>query len=312
MNETTSPTWFQRIAESVRRDPLSALLFAAVVGTLVYFFGIVPLFADRRLSAFSWAWEAWNPETNYEHAKLIPLVVLGLLWYDRKKFAGAATEGSPWGWLFLAIGLFLFWIGARTVQARFALAALPFTLFGSVLYLFGRRLARVALFPIAFLFFMVPLNFITQATVRLQFLETAIASAICNLLGVHVETVGTMVNSADNAFRFQIDEGCSGIHSLMAIAMLAAVYGHFTFDRLWKKIVIFASALLFAIIGNAGRLVSIFVAAKFFGQDLAGGPYHAVSGYLSFPFALLAMVLLGKLLKVPQQAVQPAPVTSHQ
>jgi len=312
MNQPTTRTWFQGITEAVRREPVSALLLATIVVTLVYFFGIVPLFADRRLSAFGWAWQAWNPETNYEHAKLVPLVVLGLLWYDRKKFAGAATEGSPSGWLFLAIGLFLFGIGARTVQARFALAALPFTLFGSVLYLFGRRFARVALFPIAFLFFMVPLNFITQATVRLQFLETAIASATCNLLGIHVETVGTMVNSADNAFRFQIDEGCSGIHSLMAIAMLAAVYGHFTFDRLWKKIVIFAAALLFAIIGNAGRLVSIFVAAKFFGQDLAGGPYHAISGYLSFPFALLAMVLLGMLLKGRRQPVQPGPVTSYQ
>src|ERR1700724_1677743 len=136
MNDTATPTWFDRVNEFVRRDPLSALLLAAIAGTLVYFFGIVPLFADRRLSAFGWAWQAWNPETNYEHAKLVPLVVLGLLWYDRKKFAGAATEGSPWGWLFLAIGLFLFGIGARTVQARFALAALPFTLFGSVLYLF--------------------------------------------------------------------------------------------------------------------------------------------------------------------------------
>jgi exosortase len=145
---------------------------------------------------------------------------------------------------------------------------------------------------------MVPLNFITQATFRLQFLETGIASRICNFIGIHVHRIGTVVNSTDNRFRFEIDEGCSGIRSLMAIAMISAVYAHFTQDRLWKKLAIFAASLLFAVIGNAGRLVSIFAVARFFGQDLAGGPYHAISGYLSFPFAIAAMVLFGMLLNI--------------
>ncbi|HST31159.1 MAG TPA: exosortase/archaeosortase family protein [Chthoniobacterales bacterium] len=305
MTDQTRKAW--SLVDAIRREPISAFLYSAIAGTLIYFFGIVRLFSDRQRSVFYWAWEAWNPETNYEHAKLIPLAVLGLLWYDRKRILNAQVGSSRSGWIFLGVGLFLFLIGARTVQARFALAALPFILFGMVLYLYGRQIARITLFPIAFLFFMVPLNFVTQATVRLQFLETAVSSAVCNLIGIHVETLGTVVNSADNTFHFQVDEGCSGIHSLMAIAMLAAIYGHFKFDRLWKKFAIFVAALLFAIIGNAGRLVSIFVAAKFFGEDLAGGPYHAISGYLSFPFALAAMVLFGMLLNIRHRNLQPVP-----
>jgi exosortase len=310
MTEPATPTWFNRVNDFVRREPLIAFLAGTLVATFVYFFGVAALFSDHRLSVFGWAWQAWNPETNYEHAKLVPLVVIGLLWYERRKISDALEEGSNWGWLFIGIGLGLFWIGARTVQARFALTAVPVILFGIVLYLFGKRVARLALFPIAFLFFMVPLNFVTQATVRLQFLETAIASAVCNAIGIHVQTVGTMVNSADNSFAFQVDEGCSGIHSLMAIAMLSAIYGHFVFKHLWKKLLIFAAALLFAVIGNAGRLVSIFAAAKFFGQDLAGGPYHAISGYLSFPFAMIAMVVFGMVLNWHRKNVEPITVTS--
>jgi len=284
--------------EWAKRNPSGLLLLFTIVVTFVYFFGVVPLFADRLFSAFGWAWLAWNPETNYEHAKLIPLIVIGLLWYDRKKIFNAETGSSAWGWVFLGAGLLLFLVSARTVQARFALAALPLILFGVVLYVWGKSVARVMLFPIAFLFFMVPLNFLTQATVRLQFLETAIASAVCNLIGIHVNTLGTVVNSADSSFHFEIDEGCSGIHSLMAIAMLAAIYGHVTQDKLWKKLAIFAAALLFAVIGNAGRLVSIFAMGRWFGQDLAGGPYHNISGYLSFPFAIGAMVLFAKLINI--------------
>jgi len=291
-------SWPQFAFDWIRFNPLSAALLFTIIATFIYFFGFLHLFSVGSESTAVWAWRAWNPETNYEHAKLIPLIVVFLVWYDRQRLKNAPISSSRWGWLFIGFGLFLFFAGARTIQARLALTALPFLLFGVVLYVWGKSVARILLFPIAFLLFMVPLNFLTQATAKLQLVETGIASAICNLIGIHVNSVGTVVQAADNAFHFEVDEGCSGIRSLMAIAMLSAIYGHLTQDRLWKKLAIFAAAVVFAIIGNAGRLVSIFAVGRFFGQDLAGGPYHIISGYLSFPFAIAAMLLFGKLLNI--------------
>ena len=105
---------------------------------------------------------------------------------------------SKWGWLFIAVGIFLFFAGARTLQGRIALTAFPIILFGIVLYGWGKDVARIVLFPIAFLLFMVPLNFLTQATMKLQFIETGAASAICNFLGIGVYAVGTTINAANN------------------------------------------------------------------------------------------------------------------
>jgi exosortase len=292
-------------SRTLREPAVLALLFA-IVATLVYFFGFERLFTNGRLSTAVWAWQAWTPETNYEHAKLIPLIVAFLVWHDRDKLKRATVGSSGWGWLVLGFGLFLFVAGARTLQARLSLTALPFVLFGLVLYVWGRAVARVLLFPIAFLLFMVPLNFLTQATVPLQFFETRVASGICNVIGIHINSLGSVMTAADNSFRFQVDEGCSGIRSLMAIAMISAIYGHLTQDRLWKKLVIFSAAIVFAIIGNAGRLVSIVLVARCFGQDLAGGPYHAMSGYLSFPFALGAMVLFGRLINLKPAGIRQA------
>ena len=289
---------FEAMRDWAKRDPVAALLLLTIVATLVYFLGFVRLFVNGSASTLVWAWQAWTPETNYEHAKLIPFIVVAMVWYDRDKLRSAPVSSSAWGWLFIGLGLFLFFTGARTLQARLALTALPFLLFGIVFYVWGKAVARILVFPIAFLLFMVPLNFLTQATAKLQLVETGAASMICNFIGIHVNAVGTIVQAGDNAFHFEVDEGCSGIRSLMAIAMLSAIYGHYTQDRLWKKLAIFAAAILFAIIGNAGRLVSIFAVARFFGQDLAGGPYHIISGYLSFPFAIAAMLLFGKLLNV--------------
>jgi exosortase len=308
------PSWSRELRELFvvarewcGRNPTAALLCVALVATLVYFFGFVRFFATGTLSTFVWAWQAWNPEINYEHARLIPLIFVFLVWTSRNKLKNAPLGSSRWGWLFIGIGLFLFFAGARTVQARFALTALPFLLFGGVLYVCGKAVARVLLFPIAFLFFMVPLNFLTQSTVKLQLLETGVATAVCRLFGLGVYRLGTVISAANDAFRFQVDEGCSGIRSLMAITMLSAIFAHFTQDRLWKKLTIFAAAIVFAIIGNAGRLVSIIVIARLFGQDLAGGPYHIISGYLSFPFAIAAMYLLGRLLNLKTVIVRSPP-----
>jgi exosortase len=282
----------------LRNHPLPTFLGAAVLAILVYFFGFLPLFSGARLSTFRWAWQAWNPETNYEHAKLIPLITAFLIWHSREQLRAAPIGSSRWGWAFIGFGWFLYFAAARTLQARLALTALPFLLFGIVLYLWGGKVGRILLFPIAFLLFMVPLNFLEQATSNLQFIETGAATAICNMIGIHVYSVGTTINASNEAFHFQVDEGCSGIRSLMAIAMLSAIYGHLTQNRLWKKLLIFAAAIVFAIIGNAGRLVSIMVVARLFGQETAGGPFHAISGYLSFPFAIAAMLLFGKLLNL--------------
>ena len=306
MTPTTasSPTWPSRINNWAKDDRLSAVLLAAITATLAYAFGIMPLFRNGEMSTFRWAWQAWNPETNYEHAKLIPLIVAFLVWHARDQLRAAHLGSSRWGWLFIGIGLALLLLGARTVQGRVTLTALPFLLYGLVLYGWGRDIARVLFFPIAFLLFMVPLNFLAQATVPLQFLETGAASFVCNLIGIGVQAVGTTINATNGAFRFQVDEGCSGIRSLMAIAMLAAIYGHLTQNRWWKKLALFAGALIFAIIGNAGRLVSIMVVARLFGQDIAGGTYHSLSGYLSFPFAIGAMLLFGTLLNGRQSRLR--------
>ncbi len=280
-----------------------------LVAVLAYFFGFLRLYGDRLNGLWStavWAWHVWIPRNNYEHAKLIPLIVAFLVWHDRDRLRSAPVSSSIWGWLFIGIGLFLFFAGARTLQARLALTALPLLIFGAVLYGWGPKVARVLLFPIAFLLFAVPLNFLTQATMKLQFIETGAASAFCNLIGISVYSLGTTINAANEAFHFQVDEGCSGIRSLMAIAMLSALYGHFTQNRLWKKLAIFTAAIVFALIGNAGRLVSIMVVAKLFGQNLAGGPYHEISGYLSFPFAIGAMILFGKLLNLGSRDQAPA------
>jgi exosortase len=273
-------------------------LLIAVAATLYYFFGVLRIY--QGLPIDHWAWARYAPQYNFEHGKLVLPIFAVLVWIHRDEIVRAKKAGCNQGLIWVALGCLIFAVGARTLQGRVGMAAGPLLLYGIVLYVWGKEVARILLFPIAFLVFMIPVSAIEQATSNLQFLETGIAKAVCGMIGIPLYTVGTTLRPVDQSFGgFEIAEGCSGIRSLMAMVMITAIYVHLTQDKLWKMIVILLFSTVFAIIGNAGRIISIFIVAKLFGSNIAGGAYHEISGYVSFPIALGAMLLFSKLLDLP-------------
>lgn len=290
-------------SEGPKLEPLAVLLLLTIGATLVYFYGFVPLFvrgafANGISSAAAWAWQAWTPAMNQEHSKLVPLISLGLLWYHRDAIRKVPKQGSNAGLVFLAAGVVLFLLGARCLQPRFALASVPFVVYGTVLYLWGKHVARIVLFPCAFLIFMIPVAAIEQGTFRLQFIITSSIGFLSNLVGIHIQALGTTLTAADGSFNFEIAEGCSGIRSLTAMAMITTIFVHLTQDRFWKKIVIFGFSIIFAIVGNIGRIFTVILVAKFINPKLAAGIYHEYSGFVFFPIALSAMFFFSKLISL--------------
>lgn len=279
----------------VQKNPLQSVLLVALAGVFVYFYGNVRLWSGGDQSTAAWAWSAWNPEGNQEHGKLVVPAVLFLVWYHRRQLAEAPKQGSNWGLLFVAAGVAAFVVAARTVQARLAIVALPFLLFGAIYYLWGRRMARILLFPCALLIFAVPFGALEQATFQLQFVITGIVGTLSHFFGIRIEAVGTTLSAADDSWNFDIAEGCSGIRSLMAMTMITALYVHLTQDKLWKKILIFCASAIFAIIGNAGRIFTIVLVAKYWDPKIASGMYHDYSGFIFFPIALAAMLAFGAM-----------------
>lgn len=286
------------------RNPLQALLLCAILGALVYFFGFLKIFVNGSHSAATWAWESWNGAGDQEtdgsmtHANFVPLIALWLAWNHREKLALAPKAGWNLGLLAVVLGGFVFVASARTLQPRLALLSLPFLLVGIIAFLWGRPTARILLFPCAFLVFTIHSAFLEQATFRLQFIITGMVGVLANLIGLQIAAVGTTLTAADGTFNFEIAEGCSGVRSLIAMTMLTAVYVHLTQTELWKKLAIFSASIVFAIIGNIGRIFTVLLVAKFIDKDIAGGIYHDYSGFIFFPFALGAMIGFSKLLNM--------------
>lgn len=291
VSDTARASW-----DWIRNHPAQAFLLAAILGTFAYFYGFLPLYAGLPIA--EWAWIRWEPEYNQEHSKLVPAVFLFLVWYHREALLKARKEGSNWGLLAIGLGALFFILGARSLQARLALAGLPLLLWGTILFVWGKQVARILAFPCAFLVFLIPLSAIEQTSFRLQFIITGIVESMSGLLGIKVYAVGTTLRAVDGSWGFDISEGCSGIRSLIAMTMITAIYVHIVEKQLWKKMTIFSMSLLFALIGNVGRIFTIIIIARLGFPEFAGGLYHDYSPFIIFPFSLAAMVLTSKLLNI--------------
>lgn len=280
----------------MRTQPVQALFLATILGTLAYFYLFLPLYTGLPIG--TWAWLRYLPEYNQEHSKLIPAVFLFLLWYHRDALSKTEKKGSNWGLIPIALGIILYVVAARALQARLAIAALPFLFSGTLWFLWGKEVARILLFPSAMLIFLVPLGAIEQMSFRLQFIITGIVETLSGLFGIKVYAVGTTLRAVDGSWGFDISEGCSGIRSLIAMVMITGVYVHIVEKELWKKFTIFSLSILFAILGNAGRIFTIIIIAKLGFPDFAGGLYHDYSGFVFFPIAIGFMLLASKLLNL--------------
>lgn len=308
--------WCKTFGRWATANPICLVLLFGVTGVIVYFFGFLQLFANASQSIWRWAWLRFLPQYNQEHSKLIPFFILFLAWYHRKEIADARKKGSNLGLLVIAAGLVCYIVGARALQPRVSLFGFPFLFFGIILYLWGDKVARIALFPSALLFFMIPLGAIEQTTFKLQLLVIYVVTHLSHLFNIPIYAVGTSLQSTSNDWGFDIAEGCSGIRSLIAMIMITAVYAHLCRGTMWKKVVLLCFSVVFALIGNAGRIFTIIVLARLGFPKFAGGVYHDWSDWVFFPIALLSMLVFSRLLNlVPARAgqkMEQARVVAHE
>jgi len=283
-----------RILAWVRREPLAAFLVFASAAVLIYFFSFYHVFVNGSQSTVEWAWRGWNEENDQQHCWLIPPIVAFLFWYHREELAAAVKAPTARGLAFVIAGVVMFVLAARCLQPRLAIVALPLLTYGTAEYLGGKAFARLFVFPCLLMLFMIPIGGLIQGTVTLQLLASNTVGALCGLLGIHVQILGTTINVDGHSF--EVAGGCSGIRSLMAMTFLVALYAHFFLVKSWQQWTLFAGSVVFALIGNIARLFTVVLVAKWWNPEIAGGLYHDYSGYVFFIIAVLAMVGFSNLL----------------
>src|SRR5688572_2260782 len=99
----------------------------------------------------------WWDDPNYSHGFLVPLFSLYLIWGRRALLARLPRTGSLAGIAVVVGGLALLYLGNLGADNFLMRSSLIVVLGGLILFHLGPAISRAILFPLAFLFFMVPL-----------------------------------------------------------------------------------------------------------------------------------------------------------
>ena len=234
-----------------------------------------------------------DPVQDMSHAWLVPLFSLYLVWRRRREIVAAVGEPSLIGALLCLPLLLLLWMGERGDQTRLSQVAVYGLLWTLPYAFFGRRMAQLLFFPVAFLFFMVPLGFLDFFTVRLRMATAWISAFLLNGVGIPVRRVGTGLHFlSGGGFALDVADPCSGLRAIFAIATLTAAYAYMTLNVRWKQWLLFACAVPLAVLGNMARILAIGLVAHFFGAGTADVLIHKGLGNSILPILVAVPLML--------------------
>ena len=238
----------------------------------------------------------WYDDPDYSHGFLIPFMSGYFVWERREKLRALSPVPSVWGIGLLGLGLLMLVIGSLGAELYLQRSSLIVVLAGLVLLLRGRESLRVLAFPIAFLFFMIPLPAIVVNTVAfpLQLFAAQTATFCLYNFGIPVLREGNVILLAGTTL--EVAEACSGIRSLQALLALGTVYGYFSQRVMWKRWMLVLLSIPIAIVANAFRVTGTGVMANYWGVEAAEGFYHTFQGWLIFVIAFVLLLGAGAVL----------------
>ncbi|MDA7882243.1 exosortase/archaeosortase family protein [Akkermansiaceae bacterium] len=278
-------------------QPSTLAMGLGAIAVLLFMYVLYPAYPTtpgRNLA--KWTWMACNSQNGFLHGRFIPVAFCVMIWIAWKSNRREEISPSSWGLVALSFGLLLYVGSIRTIQPRLALIGVPFVVVGLTHYCFGWKIAKAVIFPAFFFWFSIPVPGLeTLLTGRLQILITKLCYELGLFLGMDLISSGEKITVRGTDL--EIAPGCSGIRSLMALVMIAAVYANYTQKKMWKKAVLFAASFPLAIIGNFGRIFTILILAQFGMGDFGTKTWHDWAGLLLFfPIALSGLYLVDYLL----------------
>ncbi len=240
----------------------------------------------------------WRQVPTYSHGFLVAPLALYFAWERRPLLRRCAIEPSWWGVLPLALGALALGVGRLGVELMAMRVAFVLTLHGLVLLLLGRQVYRTLLFPLLFLFLMIPppQSLVNAVTFPLQLIAADLAVDALHRLAIPALREGNIIHLPHT--QLFVAEACSGLRSLQALGTLAVVFAYFFRRNAVERVVIVLSALPIAIVVNAVRVGATGILTYYLGEQAAEGWIHQTEGFVTFGVALALLMVEAWLLQV--------------
>jgi exosortase A len=231
----------------------------------------------------------WWRTGTYAHGFFILPISLYLIWQKRHEVLMLLPKPSYGPLFFLAIAG-LFWLFARMIDALVIQQLfLVIMILLVVLAHLGWAVYKRLLFPLLFLFFMVPAGDVL-VPILMDFTADFTVEMV-RLTGIPIYREGHFFSLPSGDW--SVVEACSGIRYLIASVTLGFLYAYMTYTSLQKRIIFIILSILFPILANGLRAFMIVMIGHFSGMTLAVGVDHLIYGWLFFGLVMFLMFWLG-------------------
>jgi exosortase A len=226
---------------------------------------------------------------------LIPPISAYLIWTRRRRVTSLDPVPNLWGLPLLA-GLGFAWLlgnlaNAQVIQQLAEVAMLP----GLVWTVLGTAVARALLFPLAFLFFAVPMG--ESLVPLLQDFTAFFSVTALQLSGIPVFWEGRII--AVPSGTWHVAEACSGIRYLIAAVSLGCLYAALVYQRWAHRFGFVLASVVVPIVANGIRVYGIILFAHLTENQLAADIDHLLYGWLFFGLVIGLLFWVGFLWREP-------------
>ena len=236
----------------------------------------------------------------YSHIILIPFVSIYLIYTGRRKIFQESVASVIPGSILIVAGV-VFSLAGRGLGTDFdqndflslmTFAAVLCWIGGFILF-YGLESSRLALFPLLFLFFMVPVpGFLMERIILLlQICSAEISYGIFKLTGVPIFREGFTFHLP--GLSVEVAKQCGGIRSSLALFIVSTLAGHLFLFSWRRKIILSLWVLPITIVKNAIRIVILTLLGVYVDPRVLDSTLHRRGG---IPFFIMALSLLGVVL----------------
>ena len=233
------------------------------------------------------------------HIVFIPIVTGYLLYSIREQIREKQRFSVPYGVPVVLAGLLLYWGGSHTgyhlnETDTISLKTLSVVVcwIGGFLLLSGPQSFRIALFPLLFLLFLVPIPTFLMKKLLLIFQMAAaeVSYRLFQLTGVPIVREGIVFHFPPWV-SIEIAEVCGGMRASLTLLIVGILAGHLFLQNVWRKGVLVFSTIPISILGNGLRIVGLTLLAIYVDMDFLESRSlpHLRGGWLFFLVDLLVL-----------------------
>lgn len=238
----------------------------------------------------------WANSETFAHGFIALPCAAWMLWRRRDDWRTLPQKGWWPAALVLAACGFVWLVGrlggVSSLEQFGAVGVIPATM----LLLVGARVTRALAFPLAFLFFAVPVGeFLTP--IMMDYTADATVAAV-RWSGVPVFREG--LHFALPTGRWSVVEACSGLRYLIASLALGVLYAYLQYRTLRYRLAFVALAIVVPIIANWVRAYGIVMLGHLSDMRVAAGADHLIYGWLFFGAVMALLFWIGSRWHEPE------------